>query len=163
MTVVRCTRCGQEKPRDAFHKNRQRRNGLTVWCKDCFREQHSARLKNPEFRARKLARDALWRKANPQKYRASKAKHREINNARSRAYRAQRVLTPEQLAAKRAKDAAWKLANRDAMNARRRARRAAKKSVSMPKWLVVQKPAVLKASLRTHTLRSKEEEEDVSA
>lgn len=163
MTLVRCTRCQTEKPRDAFHKNRQRRNGLTVWCKDCFREQHRARLLNPEFRARKLANDARWRKNNPGKVRAYKQRHREIENARARGYRARRAMSPEKLAEKRAKDRAWKDANRDAMNARRRAKRAAKRAAAVPRWLTGTKPAVFKATLRDHSTKAVEEEEDTPA
>ena len=31
----RCPRCKKEKPREDFHKNASRPNGLQTWCKEC--------------------------------------------------------------------------------------------------------------------------------
>lgn len=33
--VKRCTKCGQFKLSNGFHKDRQAINGLSSWCKDC--------------------------------------------------------------------------------------------------------------------------------
>lgn len=45
----RCSHCGQAKPRSAFSRDRQKRDGLSGWCKSCrnensaaWREQHGA-------------------------------------------------------------------------------------------------------------------------
>ena len=33
-----CSRCGQTKPLDAFHRNKSRRDGRAVRCKECTRD-----------------------------------------------------------------------------------------------------------------------------
>jgi len=36
-TTKRCRNCGTEKPTNEFPANRQCRDGLSSWCKDCHR------------------------------------------------------------------------------------------------------------------------------
>lgn len=41
--VKRCTKCGETKPLDAFHRNKRKPDGLEIYCKPCRKEQ-AARL-----------------------------------------------------------------------------------------------------------------------
>lgn len=31
----RCSKCGEMKPRSEYHRDRQKRDGLSLWCKSC--------------------------------------------------------------------------------------------------------------------------------
>lgn len=42
MTTKTCTKCGETKPTDQFHKNRANRDGLQPRCKDCQRAYYKA-------------------------------------------------------------------------------------------------------------------------
>lgn len=33
-----CTRCGETKPRNEFHKDKTKKDGLHVWCRECRNE-----------------------------------------------------------------------------------------------------------------------------
>ena len=35
---IRCTKCGEYKPRDRFSSTTVKRNGLQSWCRDCHNE-----------------------------------------------------------------------------------------------------------------------------
>ncbi|MDO0931767.1 endonuclease domain-containing protein [Streptomyces sp. DG2A-72] len=41
--VKRCPRCGENKPRTAFAKNKAMRDGLHVYCRECASAYHQAR------------------------------------------------------------------------------------------------------------------------
>lgn len=38
----RCSKCGESKQRDAFSRDRNRRDGRSQWCKECVREYREA-------------------------------------------------------------------------------------------------------------------------
>ncbi len=101
--MKRCTKCGEEKPQDEFHRHKKERDGLCSQCKVCAREKgrlyrkahpgearEYARLRyeaNPE-RGRESAR--LYREAHPEKVKKSQRRwweaHREEERERSRLY-----------------------------------------------------------------------------
>lgn len=35
-----CSKCGLDKPLEAFSKNRTKKDGLQTWCKECFSKRH---------------------------------------------------------------------------------------------------------------------------
>ena len=70
----RCTRCGETKPLDAFHRNRRAKDGRKSRCADCH-----------------LAQDRERIKSNPKKAREVQARywdgHREMQREHNRKYR----------------------------------------------------------------------------
>lgn len=38
-----CIRCDQQKPVNEFTRDASRKSGLSVYCRECFREIHQAR------------------------------------------------------------------------------------------------------------------------
>ncbi|WP_066584586.1 hypothetical protein [Corynebacterium provencense] len=73
VTEKRCPKCVETKPVDGFYRNRSRRDGLSVWCKECFR-------------AYKKAYDEAHREERRAKDRAYYEAHREERLAHYRAY-----------------------------------------------------------------------------
>ncbi len=43
--MKRCPRCKEEKPAEAFPKSKLRRDGLSVWCRACFKEYNASRYR----------------------------------------------------------------------------------------------------------------------
>ncbi|WP_204745553.1 HNH endonuclease [Glycomyces paridis] len=81
-TEKACTKCGERKPKDQFHKDPRRLDGRYSWCKPCFHEQvasirtpesealrRQAAYADPERRERLLEGHRKWSKANPEKNR----------------------------------------------------------------------------------------------
>lgn len=74
-----CTKCGQAKPRDAFHRSKQTTDGLHPWCPECKRDGTQDWIsRNRERRDRQIQR---WRSANSEKVKGYERK----SNARRRA------------------------------------------------------------------------------
>lgn len=42
--VKRCTKCGQTKKLDAFHRNKMTKDGLYFWCRECDKERRTDRI-----------------------------------------------------------------------------------------------------------------------
>lgn len=62
-----CTRCGGPGP---FPPQKRKKNGLSSWCRECYRRKTRAYAKaNPEKRTR------AWRKAHPRILKGSKRLH----------------------------------------------------------------------------------------
>lgn len=90
MAKKKCTKCGVEKPRDAFDKNRNKPDGRQAWCKLC-RQSH---VKSPRRRAYKRTYD-----------KANRAKHKKTNRTYYQANR-KRILLKRQ-------DQSYKIRDRD--------------------------------------------------
>lgn len=56
-----CSRCKSNKPHDAFGKRKRSKDGLNVWCRQCFKDY---RQENKEELS---AKQKAWRAANPEK------------------------------------------------------------------------------------------------
>jgi hypothetical protein len=69
--VKRCTKCGEEKPRAEFRRDRSRKDGRYPQCKACEKEWREA---NAE---RLTAYHRTWNRANPAKKRAHDRRYRE--------------------------------------------------------------------------------------
>lgn len=69
-TTKACSKCGIEKPRDAFYINKALKSGLTSWCVAC---QKNWTIEHPEFAK-------AWRKKNY-------AKNKEKRKEEARQYR----------------------------------------------------------------------------
>ena len=65
-----CTKCGEEKALEMFHKHTSSKDGLRPDCKSCFAEQQRQRRAKmtPEERERNLKQmrenSRKWRRAN---------------------------------------------------------------------------------------------------
>ncbi|WP_260987129.1 HNH endonuclease [Kocuria rosea] len=60
-----CTRCGESKPPDAFHKLSTAKDGRRPDCRDCRKHLTAEYRNRPDVRARKAEYDASYR-ARPQ-------------------------------------------------------------------------------------------------
>jgi hypothetical protein len=72
----RCTKCGEEKPRAEFSRDRSRTDGRYPQCKRCvmrWRQENAERL--AEY-------NRLWQEANRDKQRAWGRRYRERKRAR---------------------------------------------------------------------------------
>ncbi|MGB3944544.1 MAG: hypothetical protein WBK88_07120 [Methanothrix sp.] len=67
METKRCSKCGEEKPVDAFYRNRAAKDGLQNLCKQCHREY--MRRWNQSNRERVTALARKWRRENPERAR----------------------------------------------------------------------------------------------
>ena len=77
-----CTKCGEEKPLDAFNKNRLKKDGLTCYCKECINIYYKIwRQENPEKDRESKRR---YDRENPEKERERKRKWRQENPERAR-------------------------------------------------------------------------------
>lgn len=89
MNTKICTKCGQDKPFSDYYKQKTGRFGLRPSCKDCITSQNRQyALSNPEKvkghkdawvdrnRDKHYGNVSRWRRANPEKHRASQAKRR---------------------------------------------------------------------------------------
>jgi hypothetical protein len=47
MELVKCAKCAEEKPRDAFHPYKRNANGLQSYCKEC-KKGHYRKAYDPE-------------------------------------------------------------------------------------------------------------------
>src|SRR5690625_4875960 len=72
-----CTKCGQTKPIDAYHRDRQKRDGRTPLCRECVKAYNAAYRK--ENREEIRARKAAYYRANREKLRAQNAAYRRAN------------------------------------------------------------------------------------
>ena len=54
-----CTKCGVEKPFEAFHKNKKTRDGYNCYCKDCIRLRRLELKKNPLMQLEKQIRSSI--------------------------------------------------------------------------------------------------------
>jgi hypothetical protein len=69
--LKRCTKCGEEKPRAEFGRDRSRKDGRYPQCKACVRrwqEENAAHLADYHRR---------WQQANRDKQRAQNRRHRQ--------------------------------------------------------------------------------------
>jgi 5-methylcytosine-specific restriction endonuclease McrA len=114
MSSKRCPRCDSTKSFNEFNKNKSRKDGLSIWCKNCNGARY--RDKREEITA---------------KNRAAHHANKEKNNAYSRAYAAAHREEAKLRALQWAKD------NPDKVLARNASRRALKKRASI--YLVTHK------------------------
>lgn len=96
MEMKKCSKCGEEKPRDAshFHKDKSAKDGLVNECKECVAERGRVwRKNNPEKLkensqkwnernpGKSTARAKKWREENPERYKANLKKWHQENKS----------------------------------------------------------------------------------
>ena len=55
-----CTKCGEEKPREAFDKNRSKKDGLQPWCRACVAAYHQTDAHREVQRKSNARRSLKW-------------------------------------------------------------------------------------------------------
>ena len=89
MTEKKCSKCGEWKLFEEFHKDKTKKDGREYRCRACKNESDRKKYKEDPEKHRKRTRE--YREANPEKCRESKRKHYEANrekeNLRCREYR----------------------------------------------------------------------------
>ena len=68
-----CSKCGESKPLEGFHKNKSRRDGLQTYCRKCV--QVTTLANKERIRVTTLA----WRETNKEKHRATSLAYRAAN------------------------------------------------------------------------------------
>ncbi len=79
-----CTKCGEEKPLNSFHKDKECKGGRKPRCAACCYAVEKVWAGNPDVRARKRMRENEDRAANREKYRQ---KNRAVYHADVEKYR----------------------------------------------------------------------------
>ena len=80
MSEKRCTKCGEVKPLEAFHRQSGSRDGRRPECKVCnLARQAAARAVDPEANRRRVRE---WQAANPEKLRAKSERFAELGKKR---------------------------------------------------------------------------------
>lgn len=119
LTEKPCTRCGEVKPATAFCKDKSKRGGFKSQCKKCYLARcRPSHIVNAASKA--------WKKANPERYKASTLAWRKANPERVKytkaAYsKAWSKANPEKV---KAAIAAWRKANPETRSIYRQTRRA---------------------------------------
>jgi hypothetical protein len=78
-----CRECGRERPHSDFYRDGSRQDGLRSSCKDCERARNHAWY--AANRERSIAAAQAWRRANPELYEATQARHRLRRRSAQRA------------------------------------------------------------------------------
>jgi hypothetical protein len=65
MTKI-CTKCGIEKDVGEFNHDKQKKDGMDCWCRDCRKAYHRQYHKDNKIRLNKKSTD--WQKNNPERY-----------------------------------------------------------------------------------------------
>ena len=89
--MKKCTRCGESKPLDQFHKNKRGRGGLRAQCKTCraaynckWHADNSERVRETSRKWYAVNADRVldygrkWRKENPEAAQLIKRRHRAL-------------------------------------------------------------------------------------
>jgi hypothetical protein len=74
-----CTSCGEDKELTCFYKNKARKDGLDVYCKECSKKRRKQRLSTEEGQRKHREQGRKWREANPEKSREMSQRWRDGN------------------------------------------------------------------------------------
>ena len=103
-----CLCCNEEKTFDAFHKDKQKSDGLTSHCKDCRKKEAAERW--PKYKDKASVVSKEWKKQNKNKVAAHARKNRLKNLDVRKEYDKKRAIElPEYFAYKTAKRRGAKL------------------------------------------------------
>ena len=123
-----CTKCGETKPLEEFHKDRTKKDGLQSYCKECAREK--ARKWYAANSERHIGNVLKWKKANPERRREYDRKWREANAEYDREQGRERNRKWREANPERHREALrkWKEANPDRVHAYSQEQRAKRSS-----------------------------------
>jgi 5-methylcytosine-specific restriction endonuclease McrA len=122
----RCTRCRKQKPITEFYKNKGHKDGLAIYCKECYGElSRASRETDPNF---SVKRQEIWKKYKATKYKEIQEKdkkYKQKNIERLRAYG--RKWMRENVEKARVATKKWISGNPEKISEYRQSRRARKK------------------------------------
>lgn len=74
-----CGKCGVEKTPELFHKNTVCEDGLSAYCRDCSRRLYANKHKKyyEENKPILLEKNRLWKKNNPDRYKAQRKRYNQ--------------------------------------------------------------------------------------
>lgn len=126
-TTKTCTKCKQTYPAtiEYWHKDKNRKDGLSPWCKDCNCANAKKWKRNNPERKRELNRQ--WQQANPEKYKLSNQKWAEKNPEKIRAKSRRWYAAHTDICRKKSKQ--WRVANPSKVILQKHRRRALKQGV----------------------------------
>ena len=87
--MKKCSKCGIEKPLEAFRKNNRVASGIHSWCKICSCEKENARYRRNREHLKARMRERYWK--DPEKTRARERSHYADNKAQHRRNRLKRL------------------------------------------------------------------------
>ena len=121
----RCTKCGEYKPRDMFHRDKNRSDGLTPHCKVCSAKK--AKAWYAANKERHFEKSKAWHDANKERYaKTHKARYEANKDRHARIMKAWYAANKEH-AFENGK--AWRKANPDKEKSIKLRRRAREKSL----------------------------------
>jgi hypothetical protein len=82
-----CTSCQEHKELTYYYKNKARKDGIDVYCKECSKARRKKRLSTKEGKAKHNADAAKWREANRDKFNETQRNYRERNKEKIAAKR----------------------------------------------------------------------------
>ena len=79
-----CSKCGEEKGLDCFHKNKKTKDGLTYWCKSCKSKNGINYYKQNKEKIKTIVRE--YEKNNRKKINEAQKKWKEKNKEKVKLY-----------------------------------------------------------------------------
>ena len=73
MVQKTCSKCGYDLPLSQFHKNKAKKDGLAVYCKDCERKRQAQYQRTNAWRQNAKIRSKKWTLKNRRKRKAHEA------------------------------------------------------------------------------------------
>lgn len=134
----KCSKCKEHKLIDQFGVKKQRKDGISLWCKPCFNTSICARRNTPEGREAHNAREKARHRADPSVGRRKAKEWREANLERAKAVNnaaaKRRMICPVYRLWETIRQTDWGRRNPSIVIANANRRRAAKIGAT-PKWL----------------------------
>lgn len=128
---MKCSRCGEIKSIDDFHKRRDRPSGRASHCKECDRKRGQEYRKKHQTKFAKNRR--IWIEQNPEKLMVYKLKYREKNAEKIRAY--EQAYRKDNASKIRARELIYNAANPEKRKAKQAVRHAVNKGILVkPKY-----------------------------
>ena len=79
MAEKKCTKCGESRAVESFHRRSSSGDGLATWCKSCCKEYSKA------YRAENTEKEMAYLDENSERIKARNAEYYKRNRARIRA------------------------------------------------------------------------------
>ena len=130
-----CTKCGEVKPLDGFHRDKNKKDGRKYECKECMRERN--RRWHEENRDKERERLRRYREENRDKERERHRRWREENRDKKREYhRRYREENRDKVLerSRRYREENREYARARARNAMRDYQRSSEAFIDKPKW-----------------------------
>ena len=81
-----CTKCLVEKEESEFHKNKNKKDGLHIWCKECKKQYNKEYNAKPEIKEKRKQHNEQWRSILENKQYQKDWRHRSENKEKLKQY-----------------------------------------------------------------------------